>query len=184
MKQGTFLGPKGERKAFELGKQPGGWNLETTAPKRGTFLGPKGERQAFDLGRQPQGWNLEKTPPKPPVSQVSNRLRIIAERIGQLEGFNKPGTLAQRQNNPGNLRFVGQQGAVAGDKGFARFPTLDAGWSALHRQINLDASRGKTLEQFVYKYAPPVENNSAAYLAALARALGVQPSELLSHAIR
>ena len=36
-----------------------------------------------------------------------------------------------RNNNPGNLRFVGQAGATPGEGGFAKFETPQAGLDAL-----------------------------------------------------
>lgn len=50
-------------------------------------------------------------------------------------------TLAGKNNNPGNLRYVGQKGATQGAGGFARFATPEAGWQALLNQIDLDKSR-------------------------------------------
>jgi hypothetical protein len=72
-------------------------------------------------------------------------------------------TLADRNNNPGNLRFAGQRGAVLGDKGFARFNTPQDGFNALKRQILLDSKRGLVAGQFIHKYAPPNENNTIGY---------------------
>lgn len=108
----------------------------------------------------------------------------LAKIIAQLEGYNRPGTLAQRQNNPGNLRYVGQLGAAKGDKGFAKFKTPQDGFNALHSQIGLDASRGYTLKQFIYKYAPPTSNNSAAYLASVALALKARPEHRLGDILK
>jgi hypothetical protein len=49
---------------------------------------------------------------------------------------------------------------------FAWFPTPEKGMKALLEQITkYDVPRGLTLQQFVYKYAPPFENNSAQYLS-------------------
>lgn len=72
--------------------------------------------------------------------------------------------LAVANNNPGNLRYAGQSGATPGKGGFAKFATPEAGVKALQNQINLDASRGLTLGQFINKYAPPSENNTSQYL--------------------
>lgn len=88
--------------------------------------------------------------------------------------------LAFVNNNPGNLRFVGQAGAVQGTGGFARFSSPVAGFNALKNQIKLDASRGKTLAQFIYKYAPPIENNTSLYLSQMERALGVSQNTPIS----
>lgn len=84
-----------------------------------------------------------------------------------------PNSLAQKNNNPGNLRFAGQRGAVVGAGGFAKFETIEDGFAALGRQINLDASRGLDLGQFINKYAPKVENDTDSYLANVMRWLGL-----------
>lgn len=111
-------------------------------------------------------------------------LQILSSHISQLEGYSKKGTLAQRQNNPGNLKFVGQAGATKGEKGFAKFATPVHGQAALENQIKLDASRGLSLEKFIYKYAPPKENNTKAYLASVSRALRGTPKDQLAKLIQ
>lgn len=80
--------------------------------------------------------------------------------------------LAKVNNNPGNLRFVGQTGATQGEGGFAKFSTPQAGYQALKNQISLDSSRGLSLSQFINKYAPPVENNTSQYLQQIIKATG------------
>lgn len=88
--------------------------------------------------------------------------------------------LAYVNNNPGNLRFAGQAGASQGYGGFAKFASPQEGYQALHQQIALDASRGLTLQQFVYKYAPPSENNSSQYLQQISQMTGASPNTPLS----
>jgi hypothetical protein len=118
---------------------------------------------------------------KPSSQPEAGILSKIAESIATLEGYYRPGTLAQRKNNPGNLVFVGQEGAKKDPQSrFASFDSTEAGWNALKRQVLLDASRGKTLQEFVYKYAPPTENNSARYLTNLSRETGIPPDSILS----
>lgn len=103
----------------------------------------------------------------------------IADAITRQEGAG-PGTLATRNNNPGNLRFVGQHGAVQGEGGFAAFPSADAGRAALIAQIQLDASRGHdaagrrvvTVADLIHSWAPPSENDTAAYVASVTRQTG------------
>lgn len=103
----------------------------------------------------------------------------LAQGIATFEGFFKPGTLAQRNNNPGNLRAgVGQTGTDA--NGYAIFPDVQTGWDALYNQIALDAGRGATLQSFIYKYAPPSENNTQNYLGFLVSQLGVSSDTPLS----
>lgn len=107
-------------------------------------------------------------------------IESIARAIAQFEGFYNPGSRAQRNNNPGNLRYAGQPGAIGADSaGYAIFPTAEAGWQALRRQIQLDASRGLTLEQFIRKYAPPSENPTDAYLRFVSQRTGLAPGDRL-----
>lgn len=69
----------------------------------------------------------------------------IAQAIATMEGFYKQGSIAQRQNNPGNLRSWGSYPVV---NGYAQFPDAQSGWNALYRQIDLNIARGLTLEEF------------------------------------
>jgi hypothetical protein len=71
-------------------------------------------------------------------------------------------TLAQRNNNPGNLRMWK---GFPRNGGYAAFPDAATGWAKLSKQISLDIDRGLTFRQFVYKYAPPEDKNETeAYL--------------------
>lgn len=87
-----------------------------------------------------------------------------------------------RNNNPGNLNYVGQAGATkeGGENGrFAVFESMKDGISALHRQLQLYFSRGvNTVEKIVNKYAPADDNNNvAAYIRQLAGATGKSADE-------
>ena len=99
----------------------------------------------------------------------SGLVERIAVAISEMEGFNKPGSRAQRQNNPGNLRSWGKTPIV---DGFANFPTAAEGWSALRRQIWRNVDRGLTLYEFfggkpnVYAgYAPDADGNRSRHYA-------------------
>jgi hypothetical protein len=106
----------------------------------------------------------------------------LAQAIAQMEGYNSPGTLAQRNNNPGNLRSG--QGQTGSSGGFAVFATPEDGWAALNNQISLNASRGLTLNEFfagkpgVYGgYAPSADSNDpAGYAAYVAGRVGADPN--------
>ncbi len=75
--------------------------------------------------------------------------------------------------NPVNLRFAKQDGTKGeDDKGFAVFQDSPAGWRAAHRQIELDQGRNLTLRQFINKFAPPIENDTTAYLGFVALQFG------------
>lgn len=106
----------------------------------------------------------------------------IALGIQQQEGF-YPGSRAYTNNNPGNLMYAGQPGAIGVDpQGFAIFPDYATGFQALVNQVNLDASRGLTISQFTAKYAPAgiPGNDPAVYAKNLAAALGLSPTDLLT----
>ena len=82
----------------------------------------------------------------------------------------KNGSRSFRNNNPGNLRYTGQEGSIGKDgNGFAIFPSYELGQKAHIRQINLDAQRGYTIADFVSKFAPKEENFSDDYTAFLLR---------------
>lgn len=118
------------------------------------------------------------------LPKATDQKSKLANHIATLEGYKKTGTLADRQRNPGNLRFAGQKNAVRGEKGFAKFKTHQDGFNALIAQIKLDASRNLTLRQFIYKYAPPKENNTAAYLRSVSKSLGISPETKLKTVIK
>jgi len=81
-----------------------------------------------------------------------------------------------RNNNPGNLRFAGQEGATPGEGGFARFESREAGLNAMRRQIELDTQkRGMNLNDFINKYAPPSENKTQNYVDFVANRAGLDP---------
>ena len=91
-----------------------------------------------------------------------------------------------RNNNPGNLRYMGRTGADrardAGalgveNGGFAMFPSVEAGEHALAAAIDQGAASRRSLSSFLNQYAPPADhNNTAGYVAIVAAALGVSAS--------
>ena len=111
----------------------------------------------------------------------------IANAIQTQEGY-YPGSVAYRNNNPGNLVYAGQAGASPGVGGFASFDTLADGQAALDNQITLDATRGTdvngnpttTLAQLITSWAPPSENDTATYIANVSASTGFDPNAPLS----
>jgi len=85
--------------------------------------------------------------------------------------------LAVKNNNPGNLKFRGQPGATEDERGFAKFENPQDGMNALVNQINLDRSRGDTLEGFINDYAPPSENATQNYIDYVSQQTGIAPGE-------
>lgn len=84
---------------------------------------------------------------------------------------------ADRNNNPGNLKFSTSQkalaaGAVGVDMdGFAIFPDSATGDRA-RKQVVFGTYRNSKLTDMIAKYAPSSENNTVAYQATVLRAVG------------
>ena len=107
-------------------------------------------------------------------------MSTLATALATFEGYYIPGSVASRNNNPGNLR-AGPQAIGKDAKGYAIYATAAAGWADLEQQIGLDAGRGLTLSQFIGKYAPASDNNPTSnYLAFVAGKLGVGSDTPLS----
>jgi hypothetical protein len=87
------------------------------------------------------------------------------------------GSLAERNNNPCNLRYAKQKGAELGKGGFASFNTLEAGFRACTAQIRLDQSRNLTIDGFINKYAPKAENDTDRYIKNLCNELNIADVE-------
>ena len=92
------------------------------------------------------------------------------------------GSPAWRNNNPGNLRpaasNVGQIGTAGG---YAVFGSATAGLAAMTALLRRPLYQRKTLAQAMATYAPPEDHNpTAAYLAFVAKAVGVASNVLLA----
>lgn len=100
-------------------------------------------------------------------------LQDLASAHRDREGW-YPGSLSQRNNNPGNLRLQPYQaalyGAVQGEGGFARFPTPEVGFRALmddlrakitghSTHIDYEKIPKPTLQDYVNVFAPAEDHN-------------------------
>lgn len=113
---------------------------------------------------------------------MADLITSLAQAIQQFEGWS-PGSVSQRNNNPGNLRSgAGMIGTDA--NGFAVFPDYQTGWNALLNQVQLNVNRGLSVDEFfagkpgVYAgYAPSADSNQPLqYAATVASWIGVDPS--------
>lgn len=90
-----------------------------------------------------------------------------------------------RNNNPGNIRHGARwQGMSAEqtDAAFVQFDTPEAGIRALAVLLNTYAKKYglNTVRGIIGRYAPVSENNTSAYINAVADALGVLPDQPIS----
>lgn len=89
-------------------------------------------------------------------------------------------SIAVKTNNPCNLVYAGQPNATS-YKGFAKFKKPEKGFRACLKQIELDQTRNKTLEQFINIYAPKQENNTEFYIDTLSKNLNVTRTEKINN---
>lgn len=84
-----------------------------------------------------------------------------------------------RNNNPLNLTYVaGQPGVQGSDGRFGRYGTPEEGIAAATRQLQMYGQRGLTTPaQIIGRWAPPSENNTGAYVAAVAQRAGLDPNQ-------
>lgn len=97
-------------------------------------------------------------------------------------------TRGLRNNNPGNIRKGDSwQGMAAAqpDPDFVTFISPEFGIRALAKVLLNYRSQGlQTVAQIINRWAPPVENDTSSYVAAVARALNVSPTAPLDVSAR
>lgn len=109
----------------------------------------------------------------------------LAQLIAKEEGYGIAGDIPTRQCNPGDLRHApGESHSADAPNSVGSFADPDDGWAALERQLQLYAERGLTLQEAVYEFAPPVENDSLQYLQFVCQGLGVPPSTPMTEALK
>lgn len=87
-----------------------------------------------------------------------------------------------RNNNPGNVRYVEgitstYQGCIGSDGAFCKFDTPHNGLRALCKLLLVYQDRHglRTVSGIINRWAPPSENDTSAYVAAVAQHLDVGP---------
>lgn len=91
-----------------------------------------------------------------------------------------------RNNNPGNIRWGDDwRGLVPDaqrtDKSFCQFTSPEYGIRAMIIILrNYQRKRGlKTVADIINRWAPPVENNTLAYINSVAKSVGVDPDQAI-----
>lgn len=86
-----------------------------------------------------------------------------------------------RNNNPGNIQRsdIQWEGKIDGhDPRYESFDTPEAGIAALAQNLRSYEAKGiNTVERIIGRWAPATENDTAAYIATVAKELGVKPNE-------
>ncbi len=118
----------------------------------------------------------------------------LAAAMAAVESGGSSSAISNRNNNPLNLVYVGQAGAVLGEGGFAKFSSYDAGLQAGLKQINLDLTRGscangapvQTLNDLIADCWSPAtapgntQASTQAYVQRVSQATGIDPNSRLS----
>lgn len=120
-------------------------------------------------------------------------MATFLEAIAREEGFEVENSRPQRNNNPGDLIFCPESekfGATHGDPRFAVFPDVATGWDALRRWLSVPAHieggqlvagyLGATVAQIVHRFAPPVENNTDAYVVNVCTWADLTPETIIT----
>jgi hypothetical protein len=93
-----------------------------------------------------------------------------------------------KNNNPGNIRKsdIRWQGKVVGtDPAFESFSSPEYGIRAMGRILRSYQRDGfDTVAEMIDRWAPPVENNTNAYVNAVAQAIGLAPHDKVDLADR
>jgi hypothetical protein len=94
-------------------------------------------------------------------------------------------TRAQRNNNPGNIdrtsiQWEGMSPDQSGDPRFIVFVSAAYGFRAMARIIHGHFQADNTVRSIINRWAPPVENETGAYVSDVASHMGVGPDEPLA----
>ena len=109
----------------------------------------------------------------------------LARLIGQEEGYGIPGAVPTTHDNPGDLRHSPHSfHAADAPDAIGQIDSVTDGWADLERQLQLYADRGLTLQQAIYEFAPPAENNSAQYLKYVCDGLNLLETATVAEALQ
>lgn len=94
------------------------------------------------------------------------------------------GTRAWRNLNPGNIRyseFSRKAGAIGQAGGFAVFPDEETGTRAISSLLRGKSYNNLTIARAITRYAPPSENNTAAYHRRIQQITGLNINRRISN---
>jgi RHS repeat-associated protein len=133
------------------------------APQRQNRRGRRGRRRQQQPAQPARVTVQGPTAGATPVSARARGNAVVITYSDQTEELRQRGTRTWRNNNPGNIRGgVGQIG-VAG--GFGVYRDEATGAAAMITLLNTPAYQALTLDGTIAAWAPPNENNTAAYQA-------------------
>lgn len=149
--------------------------------KKELLEGSPEDRQTAALNRLLQSKGILEAPETPLSEQLVSSTK--ANSTGNVSSFPGEGnTKADRNNNPGNLTGDDKwQGMVGKDGRFVQFQSYELGSRALAKNL-MNGAVGKTVEDYMNKYAPKSENDTNAYIKHATKALGKEPGSVITNA--
>jgi hypothetical protein len=91
---------------------------------------------------------------------IPNLIHKLACAIAAQEGFFESGSIAQRQNNPGNLRGAPWSGPIVPkQEGYWSPTSLAQGQAGMLHLIAQHVAEGHTLTQLINAWAPAADGN-------------------------
>ena len=94
-------------------------------------------------------------------------INILSDAIQTHEGWSAETGASYPNRNPGNLKYVGQEGATAGAQNFCVFDNFQDGKQALNNDIGAKMTRLNTIRDIITEYAPQSQNDTEAYIASV-----------------
>lgn len=120
------------------------------------------------------------------LARLTERVTGLDKAIGNWMdkiSVNAAGSRGMRNNNPGNLRAVGNQNSDR--QGFRVFGTMEEGIKAAEAQLQRYADRGiNTVEKIIATWAPPSENDTKKYIADVIADTGFKADEVIDSGSR
>ena len=156
--------------------------VQKTLAARDLTLGPIAEESGMDLRGAGAPITIEDIRvipgaaiPAGGTASVSGREVIYIGADGRTHR-RVGGTLAWRNNNPGNIicsDFTRNNGMIGCGGRFAIFPSESVGMEAVKTLLQSKSYRNLTIAGAINRWAPPFENNTAAYQRRLGQLTGL-----------
>jgi hypothetical protein len=106
----------------------------------------------------------------------------FCEAIARQEGWLNPNARCRRNHNPGNIEFgifSRAHGGTETDGRYAIFPDDQAGFECMSALL-IQGYAGLTVAQAIAKWAPPIENDTEAYINNVCEWTGLTPQSTLT----
>ncbi len=126
-----------------------------------------------------ENWSPIAQPPRTiNVQQIAGVVCYTMDNGDRIE--RRGGSIAWRNNNPGCIRYSANSvsmGAMGRANGFAVFPDEETGMRAIETLLKSENYCDLTIARAITKYAPPHENNTAAYINNVCRINGLDKNQ-------